>query len=448
MVDSVDTALVKLWGHTAGAVSWLPQRQLAVFEYDRAFLKLGLDLSPVHMSITDATGGDGIYSFAGLNRDTYRGLPGLLADCLPDKFGNNIIDAWLARKGRTAASFSPLERLCYTGSRGMGALEFSPAINTRRTEQSVPVEVDELVNLAQQISRERNQLQVELAFDQSQAAAQGNADAMLDILRVGTSAGGARPKAIIAMNEQGQVRSGQVTAPAGYRYWLLKFDGVDDLELGKPGGYGRIEYAYYQMARAAGIEMVESRLLEEGNRAHFLTRRFDRIDTGTGPVEKVHMQSLCGIAHFDFNMPGAYSYEQAFGVMRKLRLSRAEAEQQYRRMVFNVLSRNQDDHTKNIAFLMDHDGKWRLSPAFDLTYAHNPAGVWTSQHQMTINGKRDHFTLDDLLAVGHSISLPRSKDVVAEVADAVSRWPEFAPYGRGKVRCHQTDSKHAQNAVT
>ena len=267
MVDRVDTALVSLWGHTVGAVSWLPQRQLAVFEYDRQFLKLGLDLSPVHMSIADATGSDGIYSFAGLSRETYRGLPGLLADSLPDKFGNNIIDAWLARNGRSAASFSPLERLCYTGSRGMGALEFSPAINTRRNEQSVPVEVAELVDLAQQISQERNQLQVELAFDQPSPtdSTKTNADAMLDILRVGTSAGGARPKAIIAMNEQGLVHSGQVEAPAGYSYWLLKFDGVDDLELGKPKGYGRIEYAYCQMARAAGIEMAESPVAGRGH---------------------------------------------------------------------------------------------------------------------------------------------------------------------------------------
>ena len=426
----VDTALVELWGETVGAVSWLPDRALAIFEYDRDFLKRGLDLAPIHMPLADAIRGDGLYSFAGLNRETYRGLPGLLADSLPDKFGNSIIDAWLARNGRDGASFSPVERLCYTGSRGMGALEFSPAINNRHTEQSVPVEVSELVSLAQQVTAERSQLQVELNFDAP--SEQQGADAMLDILRVGTSAGGARPKAIIAMNNEGQVRSGQVAAPDGYDYWLLKFDGVDDLELGKPKGYGRIEYAYYQMALAAGIQMVECRLLEEGGRAHFLTKRFDRQRNSNGLLQKVHMQSLCGVAHFDFNIPGAYGYEQAFAVMRQLRLSRAEAEQQFRRMVFNVLARNQDDHTKNIAFLMGSDGQWRLSPAYDVTYAHNPAGIWTSQHQMSVNGKRDHFSLADLMAVGESISLPRPKRVIDEVADAVARWQEFAKAAKVK----------------
>ncbi|WIO73290.1 type II toxin-antitoxin system HipA family toxin [Porticoccaceae bacterium LTM1] len=424
MVDRVDTALVQLWGMTVGAVSWLADRDLAVFEFEPDFLRRGLDLSPINMPLQDALRGDGLYSFAGLNRDTYKGLPGLLADSLPDKFGNNLIDAWLARNGRSGADFSPVERLCYTGSRGMGALEFAPAINRRGQEQSVPVEVAELVKLAQQITAERSQLQV--AFDFERPAESQNGEAMLDILRVGTSAGGARPKAIIAMNDDGDVRSGQVEAPEGFDYWLLKFDGVDDLELGKPKGYGRIEYGYYLMAQKAGIQMSECRLLEEGGRAHFMTRRFDRQRDSKGKMRKQHMQTLCGVAHFDFNMPGAYGYEQAFTVMRQLRLSRIEAEQQFRRMVLNVLARNQDDHTKNIAFLMDEDGQWRLSPAYDVTYAHNPAGVWTNQHQMSINGKRDHFTVQDLLDVGHSISLPRPKQVIDEVHAAVQAWPEFA----------------------
>lgn len=415
MVETVDTALVNLWGHTVGAVSWRQAHNVAVFEYDRDFLRLGLDLSPLHMPLSDARQGDGLYSFPELNRETFKGLPGLLADSLPDKFGNAIIDVWLARNGRDPASFNPVERLCYTGVRGMGALEYSPAINGR-TEESVPVEVSELVSLAQQISVERDNLDVELNGDEQQGA-----EAIMDILRVGTSAGGARPKAIIAMDHQGHVRSGQVAAPPGYSYWLLKFDGVDDLELGKPRGYGRIEYAYHRMAVAAGIHMVECRLYRENGRAHFLTKRFDRV-----AGKKLHMQSLCALGHFDFNLAGAYGYEQAFAVMRQLRLSKAEAEQQFRRMVFNVLARNQDDHAKNISFLMKPDGTWRLSPAFDLTYSHNPAGKWTNQHQMTINGKRDHFTLDDLLAVGESISLPDPKGTIKDVSKAVSRWPEFA----------------------
>jgi serine/threonine-protein kinase HipA len=415
MVDKVDTAFVTLWGEQVGAVAWLEDRSCAAFEFEPAFLKKGIDISPLHMGINAASRGDGIFSFPALNNDTFLGLPGLLADALPDKFGNSIIDTWLARNGRAADSFSPVERLCYIGKRGMGALEFLPSINPR-FNRPVPVEVSELAALAQDIMTQRMALDVDFDDDE-----QENAEAIIDILRVGTSAGGARPKAIIAMNEAGNVVSGQAEVPDGYDYWLLKFDGVSDLELGEPRSYGRIEYAYHLMAGAAGIDMMECRLLEENGRSHFLTKRFDR-EAG----RKIHMQSLCGIAHFDFNMDGAYGYEQAFAVMRQLHLSKAEAIQQYRRMVFNVLARNQDDHTKNIAFLMGSDGEWRLSPAFDVIYAHNPAGKWTNQHQMSIGGKRDHFTLGDLLAVGEAISIPGPGEVVNEVAAAVSKWPEYA----------------------
>lgn len=415
MVARVETAFVTLWGEQVGAVAWLDDRSHAVFEFDPVFLKKGIDISPLHMGLDEARKGDGIFSFPALNNDTFLGLPGLLADALPDKFGNSIIDAWLARNGRDGSSFSPVERLCYIGKRGMGALEFSPPVQ-QRFNRPVPIEVAELVELAQGVMAQRMALDVDFGSDE-----QGNAEAIMDILRVGTSAGGARPKAVIAMDDDDNVMSGQAEVPAGYDYWLLKFDGVSDLELGEPRGYGRIEYAYHLMAKAAGIEMMECRLLEENGRAHFLTKRFDR-EAG----RKIHMQSLCGIAHYDFNMAGAYGYEQAFAVMRQLHLSKAEAIQQYRRMVFNVLARNQDDHTKNIAFLMSPDGEWRLSPAFDVIYAHNPAGKWTNQHQMSINGKRDHFTLDDLIAVGESISIPRPMEVIDEVAAAVSRWPEFA----------------------
>lgn len=415
MAEAIETATVNLWGHRAGAVSWHPDGY-GVFEYDPDFIQHGLDLSPIQMPIDS---GGRIFSFPGLNRETYKGLPGLLADSLPDKFGNAIIDAWLARQGRTPGDFSPIERLCYTGNRGMGALEFEPSVDGRFLE-SAPVEIAELVELAQSVTHRQEGLASHFGGDDS-------AGALGDILRVGTSAGGARAKAVIAMNGSGDVRSGQVPAPEGYDYWLLKFDGVDDIELGASQGFGRIEYAYYRMAQAAGIDMMESRLLEENGRAHFMTQRFDRIDG-----EKRHMLSLCGIAHLDFNMAGAHSYEQAFAVMRELRLPKSEAIQQYRRMVFNVLARNQDDHTKNIAFLMNRDGDWQLSPAFDLTYAHNPGGQWTNRHQMSLNGKRDHFGLEDLVAVGESISIKKPQDIVAEVAAAVARWPEFA--GRAGVR--------------
>jgi len=414
MVDKAQTAYIKLWGDIAGAVSWRDTGS-AVFEYDKSFLRKGLDLSPVNMPIDDAMRGDGIYEFPNLNTETFKGLPGLLADCLPDKFGNKIIDVWLTRHGRDPKSFTPVERLCYTGKRGMGALEFSPSLNSK-TEESVPVEIAHLVELARAITSGRDELNANLGDDENERS-----DALLEILRVGTSAGGARAKAVIAMNLKGHIRSGQTQAPKGYSYWLLKFDGVNDLELGASQGYGRIEYAYHLMARTAGIVMSECKLLEEGGRAHFLTKRFDRVDGG-----KLHMQSLCGIGHYDFNVAGAYGYEQAFAVMRKLKIVKAEAVQQFRRMIFNVVSRNQDDHTKNIAFLMDKSGKWNLSPAFDVTYAHNPKGVWTNSHQMTINGKRDAFTLKDFVQVGESIGIKNSAEIVSEIVEAVSQWSAHA----------------------
>jgi len=415
MVKKVDTAVVTLWGMTVGAVSWLDDSAYGIFEYDPDFLNKGLDISPLHMSLDDARKGDAKFSFPALNKDTFIGLPGLLADALPDKFGNSIIDTWLSRNGRDSASFSPVVRLCYTGKRAMGALEFSPAI-IDKYDTSVAVEVSELVKLTQDIMNKRHKLDVSL-----NESAADNADAVLDILRVGTSAGGARPKAVIAMDENGNVLSGQGEVPKGYDYWILKFDGVTDLELGEPRGYGRIEYAYYLMAKAVGINMTECRLLEENGRAHFMTKRFDRVSGN-----KIHMQSLCGIAHYDFNNAGAYSYEQAFTVMRRLRLSKAEAEQQYRRMLFNIIARDLDDHTKNIAFLMQRDGKWALSPAYDVTYSHNPAGKWTNQHQMSLNGKRDHFTREDLIHVGESISLSKPEETLNDVITAVEQWPEYA----------------------
>ncbi len=415
MVKRLDTALVRLWGEVVGAVSWLDDLGYGVFEYDRTFLTKGIDVSPIHMSLDDARNGDGIFSFPSLNRHTFLGLPGLLADALPDKFGNSIIDAWLARNGRDSVGFSPVERLCYTGKRGMGALEFAPAI-IGKYDKSVPVEISALVDLAQEVMRDHKVLSGNLGGSEKE-----NADAIMDILRVGTSAGGARPKAVIAMDDKGNVLSGQARAPEGYDYWVLKFDGVTDLELGEPGGYGRIEYAYYLMAKAAGIDMTECRLLEENGRAHFMTKRFDRVDG-----EKLHLQSLCGIAHYDFNMAGAYSYEQAFSVMRGLRLSKADAAQQYRRMVFNIVARDLDDHTKNISFLMAPDAVWKLSPAYDVIYSHNPAGKWTNQHQMSLNGKRDHFTEEDLMTAGDSIGLAKPQEVINDVFSAVERWPEFA----------------------
>lgn len=417
MAGRETVAEVWLWGARVGAVSWDEARQLGMFEYTPPFQGSGIELAPITMPL-----GPGIYAFPGLARESFHGLPGLLADSLPDRFGNSVINAWLARTGRSPTDFSPVERLLYIGTRGMGALEFHPAREGRGN--SHPLDVAELVELANEVLAERDGFHVDLG--------EGGAErrtAMNDILQVGVSAGGARAKAIVAWDQDtNEIRSGQVTAPDGFGYWLLKFDGVagnrDKETLADPLGYGLIEYAYYLMARAGGIEMSECRLLVENGRRHFMTRRFDRTETGG----RLHMQSLCAMAHLDFNEAGAHGYEQAFQVIERLGLGKDAIEEQFRRMVFNVAARNQDDHTKNIAFLMNRRGRWSLSPAFDVNLAYNPAGKWTNRHQMSINGKRDGITRDDLLAVADRfrITLPRANAMIDDIARAVARWPEFA----------------------
>ncbi len=413
-------AEVKLWGRTIGAVSLEEGARAAAFQYDPAFSRSGIAISPIMMPLSDR-----VYVFPQLADRTFHGLPGLLADSLPDRFGNALIDVWLATLGRTPESFNAVERLCYTGTRGMGALEFAPAIGPK-PQSSGKIEMDALVKLASEVLTNRKNLKTTFAGEKRK-------NALNDILRVGTSAGGARAKAVIAWNrETNEVRSGQVEAGKGFDYWLLKFDGVTgnkDKELEDPKGFGAIEYAYYLMAREAGITMSECRLLEEGGRRHFMTRRFDRLPGG----QKLHMQSLCAMAHFDFNAAGAYSYEQALMIIRQLDLPMAAVEEQFRRMVFNILARNQDDHVKNIAFLMDKAGQWALAPAFDVTYAFNPNGNWTATHQMTMNGKRDDFVLADFRACAQNAMMKRGRAeaIIAEVQSALSKWMDYA--GRAKV---------------
>jgi serine/threonine-protein kinase HipA len=411
----VTVAKVKLWGRTIGAVSLEDGGSYAAFQYDPAFTQSGIEISPITMPLSDQ-----VYVFPELSQRTFHGLPGLLADSLPDRFGNALIDAWLATQGRTPESFNAVERLCYTGTRGMGALEFAPTMGPK-PQRAKKIEIDALVELASEVLTHRKNLKTTFASEKRK-------NALSDILRVGTSAGGARAKAVIAWNrETNEVRSGQVEAGNGFDYWLLKFDGVTgnkDKELEDPKGYGVIEYAYYLMAKAAGITMSECRLLEEGGRRHFMTRRFDRLDGG----EKLHMQSLCALAHFDFNNAGAYAYEQAFLVIRQLNLPMQAVEEQFRRMAFNIIARNQDDHVKNIAFLMDKAGRWSLAPAFDVIYSYNPDGDWTARHQMTMNGKRDGFKLADFRACakGALMKRGRAEAIVEEVCAAVAKWPDYA----------------------
>jgi len=408
-------AKVQLWGRTIGAVSLDEGREVAAFQYDADFARSGIELSPLVMPPSER-----VVEFPGLPRNTFHGLPGLLADSLPDKFGNALIDVWLATQGRTPESFNAVERLCYTGTRGMGALEFAQVIGPKSRKAS-KIEVDALVRLAGEVLTHRGDLQ-------GHFNAAGKEKALRDILSVGTSAGGARAKAVIAWNRAtNEVRSGQIAAGDGFDYWLLKFDGVagnKDKELEDPKGYGAIEYAYHLMAKAAGITMSECRLLEENERRHFMTRRFDRLAGGA----KLHMQSLCALAHFDFNQAGAYSYEQALLTIRQLKLPMAAVEEQFRRMVFNVVARNQDDHVKNIAFLMNQQGEWSLAPAFDVTYSYNPSGSWTATHQMTLNGKRDGFAVADFEACAKAALMKRGRaaTIIEEVREAVKHWPEFA----------------------
>lgn len=408
-------AKVKLWGKTIGAVAWDDKQELATFEYSPQFIQSHIEISPLTMPLSNQ-----IYAFPALNKKTFHGLPGLLSDSLPDKFGNALINAWLAKEGRSPKSFNAVERLCYIGKRGMGALEFEPAKGPGNVS-SKNIDLNALVELASDILSQRQELKGTLNISEQKKT-------MQDILKVGTSAGGARAKALIAWNsETNEIRSGQIKNDPDFSYWILKFDGVSnnrDKELNDPKGFGSIEYAYHKMAVACGIEMTECRLMKENDRAHFMTRRFDRLDSG----QKVHMQSLGALAHYDFNQAGAHSYEQAIMVIRQLGLGMDAIEEQFRRMAFNIMARNQDDHVKNIAFLMDQNGEWKLSPAFDVAYSYNPDGMWTGQHQMSVNGKRDHFTKQDFIDFAKNTSMQKNRAlaIVEQTQSVVSKWKHFA----------------------
>ncbi len=404
-------AAIKIWNHREGAILWDESKNVGFFEFDKDFVKLSFDLSPLMLPIEDARKGRRVYSFPFLNYETFKGLPGLLADSLPDKFGNQVIDAWLAQQGRSSQLFNPVDRLCYIGKRGMGALEFEPESGQLATPSN-PLEIEALVQFAREVLDQRATFKTNLQSE----------NGFSDLLQVGSSAGGARAKAIVAYNPStGEVRSGQIDGLAGYDYWLIKFDGVTNHQLGDPKGYGNIEYAYYLMAQAAGITMMESQLKKENQRAHFMTKRFDRLNN-----QKLHTQTLCGLAHFDYNIPGAYSYEQAFQIMRQMQLPYTDMEELFRRMVFNIMARNQDDHTKNISFLMNPEGKWSLSPAYDITFAYNPSNFWLKSHQMTINGKKDNLNLTDVLTVAKNVHLKKPTQLIQECREAIVRWGEFA----------------------
>lgn len=407
------TALVNIWGKRIGAVAWDSNTNVSSFEFEPEFLKNEWDVSPLKMPIESASGK--IFSFPELRgTNTFKGLPGLLADTLPDRYGNTLINAWLAQRGRPVDSMNPVEMLCFTGKRGMGALEFEP-VTVGASENASDIEISGLIDIAQQILTGRQDFEADIAQDGEKA--------LLDILKIGSSAGGARAKALIAFNQQTQqVKSGQADAPEGFSHWLLKFDGVTDSQLGTATGYGRVEMAYHLMATDCEIEMTECQLLDGNGRSHFMTKRFDR----PGGNEKLHIKSLCGMAHYDFQDVTSYSYEQVFQVMRTLRMPYPEAEQLYRRMVFNVMARNCDDRTKNFGFLMGQEGVWKLSPAYDVCHAYRPGSAWVSQHALSVNGKRNGITREDLLSVAKQMNIKKAETIVDQVKEAVGNWYDYA----------------------
>ena len=413
----IDVAEVKIWGKLAGAVSWNEETGLASFEYDPGFKNLNWDLAPFKMPVGSS---QRIMLFPELRKDknaefdTFKGLPGLLADALPDKYGNQLINMWLAQQGRPQGSMNPVEMLCFIGTRGMGALEFEPPTFSEN-KRTFSIEMESLVDIAKKILSGREAFTTNLHHEDERA--------VMEILKIGTSAGGARPKAVIAYNEKtGEVKSGQTKAPKGFEHWLIKLDGVSDVQLGESKGYGRVEMAYYNMAIDCGIEMMPSRLLEENGRAHFMTKRFDR----DGGDIKHHIQTFCALKHFDYNLITSFSYEQLFQTMRELRLSYLDAEQMYRRMVLNVLARNCDDHTKNFSFRLKRGGKWELAPAYDICHAYNPDHRWVSHHALSINGKRNAITKEDLLIIGKSINNKKAGVIIDEINEVISKWKKYA----------------------
>ncbi|PCJ83764.1 MAG: toxin HipA [Flavobacteriales bacterium] len=425
----VDVAEVKIWGGLVGAVRWDTSKQLASFQYDEKFLSKGHDLSPIKMPIKN---GNRIYSFPELRKAqdeqiaTFKGLPGMLADALPDKYGNQLINIWLAQNGRPPNSMNPVEQLCFIGVRGMGALEFEPT-QLKAGKQPFAIEIKSLVEVAQKMLSNRENFEVNLREDEQKA--------MNEILKIGTSAGGARPKAVIAFNKKtGEIRSGQTIIPKGFEHWLLKLDGVSDAQFGSSHGFGRVEYTYYLMARDCNVQMMVCELLEENGRAHFMTKRFDR----EGNDIKHHVQTFCGIQHFDYNSLYGYSYEQLFQTMRTLKMTYPEAEQMFRRMVFNVMATNYDDHTKNFSFRLKQNGKWELSPAYDVCYSYDPKNVWVNQHTLSINGKHKEINKSDLMTIANAINIKKGDKIIEEIKETVCNWPKYAD--EVKVSSELTDS--------
>ena len=407
MYKPVHAVEVRIWGQQVGAVALDPKLRYYAFEYSPGFIASGVELAPLTMPLASAAEP---FVFTDLPTATYKHLPALLADALPDDFGNALIDAWMASKGVVRDDITPLDRLAYMGRRGIGALEFRPTRGPSPHASSA-------VELAILVESARRAVHGDLGDDPQAGAA------LKQIIQVGTSAGGARAKATIAWNPATQeLRAGQFDVDPGFEHWLLKFDGLGrDSELGSAQGYGRIEYAYHLMARAAAIDMAPCRLLEENGRAHFMTRRFDRAGN-----HKLHLQTLCAMAHLDYKQKATHDYSQYLQTINALGLGREALVQAFRRICFNVVAKNCDDHTKNLAFILAEGGRWRLAPAYDVTFAYNPRGEWTYQHLMSVNGEFNDITADDLFATADRFGIGTAPQILSEVQEAITAWPDFA----------------------
>ncbi len=407
MYKPVHAIETRVWGQSVGAVALDPLLGYYAFEYDPSFVRSGIELAPLTMPLSQARDP---FVFTDLPELTYKRLPALLADALPDDFGNTLIDGWMAAKGVERSHITSLDRLAYMGKRGLGALEFHPARSPAGTSSTA-------LSLSNLIESARRVVRGEIGSDHLAAAA------LAQIIKVGTSAGGARAKAVIAWNpETHAIQAGQFDVEPGFEHWLLKFDGMGaDKELGGSQDYGRIEYAYYRMATAAGIVMSPCRLLEESGLAHFMTRRFDRDGN-----RKHHMQTLCAMAHLDYKQKGSHDYSQLFQVLTRLQLGYPALEEAFRRMAFNVMAANCDDHPKNVSFLLREGEGWTLAPAYDVTHAHNPDGEWTHQHLMAVNGTFTTISRQDLLTVADRFGIGTAPKVLQRVGDAVAAWPDFA----------------------
>lgn len=410
---------VSLSGTTVGAVSFNTQTGIGAFEYAPSFIKSGIEISPLKMPLSDR-----IYTFPNLGFSTYKGLPGLVADSLPDDFGNAVLNSWISSQGKSTTDITPLQRLQYTGKRGMGALEYSPSTKLKNLNASTDVNIDELVRIAQEMLDERENFNHSLPHNNGE-----DVEGMKALMSVGMSAGGARPKAVLAFDQNFKnARSGQATIPEGFTHYLMKFDGVTEHNtkketFGDPTGFGAMEFCYYIMATSCGIDMMHCDLLHEGDRRHFITQRFDRIGN-----TKVHTQTLNGIAHIDYKQPGTFSYTELLAVARQLKLPFSDAEQILRRMVFNFVARNHDDHSKNFSFVMQGN-KWALSPAYDLAYSYKPGSKWINSHWLSLNGKRDNFTRDDIYTLSNlfpTFTKKKIDAIVDEVVEAVSQWERIA----------------------